>query len=394
MINVFAWLYSLLMADIFLIGQIPIFGGINLLQITIILMLFVCCSIEKKIFVDKWMMWYGCFVLFYFISSVFTGYETGFFRFLRSQLILCYTLYFSTYVLLKHNISWSHIIYPLVIIGILDSYVTILQANGYPIHNPLLNYFAKDTEQEDVLSLNQNLLGLSISGLYVNPVFNGHYLLVFCVCSLFLLFNTPKRVQCLGIILSTFILAGLFFCQQRGAFFISLAIWIYIIYRYMSSKLKNRFIAIILFSVISIYAISHLIGFLESSDSRLINMSDPGRKILLKESFNYYMQHPLMGGYAACVHSLGHPSHNLFISAFLAGGLFGGIILVCYIIKLSIMAIKQIRLSDLLALVSLLFLGLLVDSFVHNTGFVEGEPATFFALALLVYAKKYNRRLL
>ena len=45
MIIIFKWLYTVLIADIFLIGQIPVFGGINLLQITIILMLLAVCKV-------------------------------------------------------------------------------------------------------------------------------------------------------------------------------------------------------------------------------------------------------------------------------------------------------------------------------------------------------------
>ena len=391
MIIIFKWLYTIFIADIFLIGQIPIIGGINLLQITILLMLLICFSIEKKFLVDKWLTWYACFVIFYFISAVFTGYESGFFRLLSSQLVGCYALYYSTYVLLKHNVSLNYLIYPLVIIGILDSIVTICQAYGVPIQNPLLNYFVIDADQEDFLSSNQNLLGVSISGLYSNPVFNGHYLLVFCISSLFLLFSVKKKIQYIGIVSSTFILIGLFFCQQRGGFFISLTVWLFLIYKYILKEIKNKFLTVIVLSVGLLYAISHLMGFLELSDSRLLSESDSGREMLLRGSFDYYMQHPIIGGYAACVHLLGRPSHNLFVSAFLAGGLLGGITLTCFIVKLTVIALKRATMNNIISPISLLFIGLVADSLVHNTGFVEGEPATFVSLALLVYTIKMKR---
>lgn len=394
MIIIFKWLYTVLIADIFLIGQIPVFGGINLLQITIILMLLVCYSIEKKILFDKWLKWYLCFVVFYFISAVFTGYESGFFRFLSSQLVGCYTLYYCTYVLLKQKVSLNYLLYPLVVIGIIDSIVTICQAYGFPIQNPLLKYFVIDIEQEDLLSSNQNLLGLSISGLYSNPVYNGHYLLVFCISSLFLLFSNKKKIQFIGIISSTFILIGLFFCQQRSGFFISLTTWLFLIYRYISKKIRNQFLTIIVLSIGFLYTISHLMGFLESSDSRLISESDSGREMLLMGSIDYYLQHPILGGYAACVHLLGRPSHNLFVSAFLAGGLLGGTTLICFIIKLIVIALKQVTRNNIISPISLLFIGLVADSLFHNTGFVEGEPATFLALVLLVYTQKVRKELL
>lgn len=394
MIIIFKWLYTVLIADIFLIGQIPVFGGINLLQITIILMLLVCYSIEKKILFDKWLKWYLCFVVFYLISAVFTGYESGFLRFLSSQLVGCYTLYYCTYVLLKQKVSLNYLLYPLVIIGIIDSIVTICQAYGFPIQNPLLKYFVIDIEQEDLLSSNQNLLGLSISGLYSNPVYNGHYLLVFCISSLFLLFSNKKKIQFIGIISSTFILIGLFFCQQRSGFFISLTTWLFLIYRYISKKIRNQFLTIIVLSIGFLYTISHLMGFLESSDSRLISESDSGREMLLMGSIDYYLQHPILGGYAACVHLLGRPSHNLFVSAFLAGGLLGGTTLICFIIKLIVIALKQVTRNNIISPISLLFIGLVADSLFHNTGFVEGEPATFLALVLLVYTQKVRKELL
>ena len=385
MIAWFKWLYALLIADVFLIGQIPIVGGINLFQVTAILMLLTYFSMEKKLLVDKWLILYGLFVFCFFISAVLTGYESGFFKFVRSQLIGCYTLYLATYVLIKRNISWNYLLYPLVIIGVVDTIATLCQANGIPVQNPLLNYFVIDVEQEELLSSNLNILGLSVSGLYANPVFNGHNLLVFCIASLFLLFKDDKRLQYLGIIASTIILVGLFFCQQRGAFFISIAIWMFMVYRYISRRLNSKFLTMLLFVVVLLFIASHIIGFLESSDSRLISDSDSGREMLLRESINYYIKHPLSGGYAACIHLLGRPSHNLLVSAFLAGGLVGGIVLLSLLWQLLILAIKNIRAESVISPISFLFLGLLADSMVHNSGFVEGDPSTFLAMALLVY---------
>lgn len=222
-------------------------------------------------------------------------------------------------------------------------------------------------------------------------MFNGHNLLVFCIASLFLLFKDDKRLQYLGIIASTIILVGLFFCQQRGAFFISIAIWMFMVYRYISRRLNSKFLTMLLFVVVLLFIASHIIGFLESSDSRLISDSDSGREMLLRESINYYIKHPLLGGYAACIHLLGRPSHNLLVSAFLAGGLVGGIVLLSLLWQLLILAIKNIRAESVISPISFLFLGLLADSMVHNSGFVEGDPSTFLAMALLVYTSTNYR---
>lgn len=153
MIAWFKWLYALLIADVFLIGQIPIVGGINLFQVTAILMLLTYFSMEKKLLVDKWLILYGLFVFCFFISAVLTGYESGFFKFVRSQLIGCYTLYLATYVLIKRNISWNYLLYPLVIIGVVDTIATLCQANGIPVQNPLLNYFVIDVRARRTIGL-------------------------------------------------------------------------------------------------------------------------------------------------------------------------------------------------------------------------------------------------
>lgn len=392
MISIFKYLYSLLIVCIFLIGQIPLLGGINLLQITIVLTLLICLLLERKLIFDNWLRWYSVFVFFFFLSSVYTGYESGFRRFLSSQMICSYTIYYATYVLLRRNISVNYLVLPLILIGCLDSLMTICQAYGIPIHNPLLNYLEIDSEQEELLASNANLLGLSISGLYANPVFNGHYLLVFCLSSLFCIFSVDKKSQFLGLASSTFILIGLFFCQQRGAFFISVIAWFYIIYKYVSAKINNKVLTFILLALAGVYIVSSLIGFLEFSDSRLISDSDSGREMLLRKSIEYYLLHPFIGGYYECMHLIGRPSHNFFVSAFLAGGLLGGITLVSMVLRLIVMTIRQIGKYDVISPISIFLLGLVSDSMVHNTGLVEGDSATFLALSLFIYTLKYTRK--
>ncbi len=247
-----------------------------------------------------------------------------------------------------------------------------------------------DLDQEEILSSNSNTLGFSISGLYANAVFNGHNMLFFCISALFLLYSSDKKFQLMGIVSSAIIIIGLFYCQQRGAFFISIVVWLFIIYRYFSTRVNSKLLTLFLFIILLLVLVPQIMGFLESSDSRLISDSDSGRGMLLRESINYYLEHPLFGGYAACIHQIGMPSHNLLVSAFLAGGFFGGVILLILIFKLLMLVFKNFRQQSVISPISLLVLGLITDSMVHNTGFVEGDPSTFLSMALLVYAFKYK----
>lgn len=380
--------YTLFIVSYYSIGNLSIFGlPLNLVQISSILLLILCFFDDVKIFVDKYVILYIIFLFFFALSSLYTDYFDNYTQRLVRFTLISYIAYWSSQKLIfKYNSYWPFLI-PILIIGSFDSIVTVSQAFGSHYFDWVLDLLGSFDEEESIrMDRRGDLLGISVSGIYHNPVRNGHYLLFMFVIS-FLLHRS--RLSLLNYIPSFLILVGLFFCQQRSAILFSLLILAFYIYKYAMIK-KHR----LLFAIIALLFILFLPSILEilsSYGTRINSMDSTGRDKVAIAAIDFYLDHPILGGYKAFTEMFGYPSHNLFISAFLAGGIFGGIILIYMVfdqIKNSIKCLNKYNNTTLLVFSCALW-GLIGDSMLHNSGYVEGDTTTWICCGFLfAYIKR------
>ena len=236
------------------------------------------------------------------------------------------------------------------------------------------------------------LLGRSISGIFANPVFNGHVLLFCFVSSLFVLQHKSYRL--IGLIFSIIIFAGLFFCQQRSAFYLSVFVLLLVGWKLTRRDLQTKIFALLISLAIVFYLFPRLESYAIDSGSRIVDTSMTGRTEIWATATNFISDHLLIGGFDSFIHQTGKYPHNLILSAFLAGGLFGGIILMIMIITIFIKVLKSLSYSDknnisLLVSACLIFV-LICDSMTHNTGLIEADFATFLAMSLSYYYNEMN----
>lgn len=390
--KIFPYIYGIFILSQFMMGQIYLPGlPLNLLQITTLLLLPLCLMIERKLPYDKYILMYFVFLLFYLISATFTGYTDTLFGSVLPQLLISFTAFWSTKILVQKYDSLLPLVIPLILAGLVDSIVTILQATGNPIVSPALLILMQDPEALDMVA--DGMLGQSISGLFLNPVFNGHALLFCFVCSLFIF---QGRYKLLGVVFSTIIFAGLFFCQQRSAFYLSLLVLIYIGWKLMQNNLKSKIFVLLSLGVFVIFLLPLIESYAIESGSRITDTSMTGREEIWMNAANFLMQHLLFGGFDLFVKQTGQFPHNLFFSAFLAGGLIGGCVLMIMIFKLIFGSLKSMRYynkHNMSILVSgCLIIVLIGDSLIHNTGLVEADFATFLSMSLCIYYNEKNPR--
>ena len=376
--------YILYISSIFMIGQIKVPGlpiNFNIL-LTLILFIF-CIKIERKLYTDKLLKYYWLFIAFYGLSALLTNYFTDFFHFLYSSVLMAYVAYWSTLIIARNY--KIELILPniIVIIGVFDAIVTTSQALGLHFYiNGLVDVVSMNKELLDTLADSDYNMGVALSGIYYSPVMNGRYLLFFFLTS-FLLFK--NRLNSLYIFLSLIILIGIFYCQQRSAFFLSILSLIIIILNYNSKSkfLKYMFIGSVIISIIIL--IPKFLEYIDNSGSRLTENSGTGRENIWPIALDFILSNPLFAGNRLFMNTFNTTPHNLFLSAFIAGGVIGGTMLSILVIRLTLKSIKIIcdkhKNYDLLV-ISLIILSLIGDSMFHNFGFVQADLPMFIGLAL------------
>ena len=395
MAKLFPYIYVLTIISVFGLGHIRIPGiSFNFGQINYILLIIICFVIDKKILFDKYLMLYVIFMFFFFISSILTGFENTFISFFRTKLFTIIPVYWGTKILVKKYDNLYMILIPVIIIGILDSIVTVAQVYGITFFNPFLNILGTLNEEKSEMMVNNNItFGISISGIYSSAVTNGHNLL-FMFCLSFMLIK--NKLTFIRLLPSIVLLIGIFFCQQRSAFllsFISLIVYSYIfLIKNMTAK---KFILLVLFVLLIIILIcSEAPSLLNNfSDSRLadINLSD--RTTVFSDSIDYMFDNIFIGGAFHFTQLYGMPPHNLIISAFIAGGLIGGIVLMYMILSQIKHTYKKLKnnYSYKLLVLSIVFIAMICDSMTHNTGYVHGDLATFISWGLIYMSYNFNK---
>lgn len=391
MAKIFPYLYFVLILSVYLIGQLEIPGlPFNVLQTITLATLFSCILIDKKILWDKNVGIYFAFLVFYFLSSVLSGDGLSYIKFITSTIIISYAGYWGTKVLLSESHSLTPLILSLTIIGILDVIVTIAQALGLPIATSLVFLLQNQDNMQVVVNTGYEL-GSAVSGFFLNPVFNGHALLFCFVISLLLL---KSRFKLIGITSAICILGGLFYCQQRSAFFLCLLVVVFLSLKYMRNNAKLKILIIFVTLVAIFYVVPKLVDYVDDTGSRILDTSSTHRDVIWKAALGYLSDNLIFGGFFDFCRITGYYPHNFILSSFLCGGLVGGFALLYLIfskVKQAISNYVTLSNSNYSALIaSFLFIALTADSFLHNTGMADGDFAVFVALALLTYSSELN----
>lgn len=380
--KIFPYLYAFLIFSYFFIGQINIPGlPLNFLQLATLATFTACISIERPR-VDRWMGLYFLFLVFYILSAIATGYFDLLFHRLYSTFFISFTGFWATSVLVRYNQTLKPLVYTLIIVGVIDAIVTTFQALGIPFYNPLLSMIIEDKEQEEFLAIHGNELGFAISGLYISPVFNGHFLLFYLLVSLI---PQAKNLNIKILPFTFMILIGLFFCQQRSAFLMGVIAFVYVFYNRIKQSGSYRLLMGVVFLIGLFYVGNYAIDYVTSSGSRLSETSGTGRAETWAEAIDFIFSNPLFGGYDLFRKVSDTYSHNMILSAFIAGGFIGGFILLKLVYEQLRFIYHRIRATRLMLfyIVGFAYTALIVDSMLHNTGLVEMDFATFVSWALV-----------
>ena len=387
--------YILFFVLALLYSSVRVFGGLTPRNLVTVYMFIICFWEDRRLYWDKWLTLYSIFVFFFGLSSAITGYLTPFLRRLIGFYFVAYVGYWSTIILAKKYNALPMLAKLFIFIGLLDAFFTIGQFFNISFITslpPALGIIVDDSIL-DSLDTGDEAFGLSLPGIMATDVYNGYFLMVVGILSLYFLKGGFKFIALVPWGVSV---VASFMVQQRGPFYILVLLSMFMLYRTLAqskSKFKVAIIMILLFALP--FAAEFFIDYLMSGDSRFnIGLASTNRDIIFQQCLTYINDHILLGGY----YQSKLAPHNQILSAWIMGGLVGVVIILWMVVSQSILSIKlafsRITESSFVYIVfSLAFLGFTMNSMLHNAGIISGDLVLWILWGVIKDVKISKRSL-
>lgn len=351
----------------------------------------------------KYTTLYISFLILMTIAMLGNGeiFEMNYVNYLLGSHIPPLITFIATLHFIKTDKDINALLLPLGVTTIITSIITILQFYNEPLGWTLNFAFngGGPSEWQDYIidrySGKESMMGLSYqTGIFAFSFVNAAFL-----CSTGLLFlykslNTSTKLYLR--LFTTFLfllsLTACFMTQQRAAFLGMLLIAIWILFR----SISNGFIRALVFLVsLGFVAWGGLTLFNDESLGRMTEfngMQNDSRYNIWVKSLDFLSDNILWGGPRAQFKQVGVETHNVFMNAFVYGGLFGGIVIIVLLIKICMYALSVLRKYRQTLDVPVYFAsGILLytaTSIFHNCSIVNGSELTFLLLALLAISDR------
>ena len=364
-----------------------LFGPLSIRHILSIIVLTMCVH-EDGLKFDKFIKWYFGFLFFYTLIEVLTGYSSFIFSKLLGTYLASISLYLATKIMVEKYETGTLIIYTLVVLGLLNAIEVIGQFFRSPIAQALPQLLHIHINEEELAQYeNNNLSGYSIGGL-MGAVTSGYFL---SATSILALYSKKEKITVTNWIIFAIIFFALFLVQERSGLFSGLlcASIFYVLFSFHNQKALFGSVFVFLFAAIIIirYLSSHI--SYEEMRYAAIGLDDNRRVSIALDAIKWIIQYPA-GGASYYFKMGGHYPHNVFINAFLYGGIIGGSILIGILLS-QLYKIERVLLSyfqkdsysSLLLACSIAYLCYTFNSFFHNYSLVFGGETIFLLWAMI-----------
>lgn len=396
--TLFKIFYVLYVVATLFYSAIYVVGIITPKQLFAVVMFMVCVTTSSKIEFNRYWGFYFVFIFFFGLSSLFTGYVVDFLNQLIGQYFVAYVAFWSTKILVCKYDGTRVLLNTLIVAGVLDAFITIFQAYGIGLGDNLLSILRLSNAQNylDVHNVeNRDFLEFVLPGMFSAGVYNGYYLMTVGLLSLY------PQLRKINIFLLTPWLVMLFACfctQQRGPLLIMVVLSVFVIYRVLRTRTSTyfRFIVIFMFLIVVVYALEISYGLIMSGESRMAELGydSTGRDYIYSFTWNYFLDHPIIGGYYYLTDNYGIAPHNLILNALIYGGILGGSALISLVVMqmrpiVGVLIKNNSTVSHTAFIVGVGYIAFTLNSFLHNKSIVTGD-----ALLWMLWAVFYSEVLL
>ena len=373
--------------------------GVTPRHIMTIMMFAVCVYEDRGLFMDRYFGIYLLFVAGFGFSSAIFGYFPVFLiRDFIGFYFVAYVGYWATKILVHKYDGVQWLINTFIVMGMVDAVVTVGQLFNISIFQAIPDRIGIRLEADYVEAMEKGMdvMGLSLPGIMCNDVYNGYFLMVVSVLCLYYQKNRFNFIKLLPWMISMVALYG---NQERGPLFIALAFSVFVLFKVIrSSKSQLKPLYLIMFVFISIFGVYVGLNFLLSGESRFAMGFDlTNRDSIYQHSIEYIRENFLWGGWYNLLFTRGFAPHNLFLNAWIYGGLVGFVAIVVLSFK-QLIAVIRLIMSKLTPesmaniVIAMAFFAFALNSLLHNKSVVTGD-AIIWILWGAVLVNGRNRQL-
>lgn len=353
--------------------------GLTPRNVMTILIFLECLLEDRRIFMDKWFGLYLIFIVGFGLSSAVTGYFGRFPKYLVGFYFVAYVGYWATRILILKYDGARLFINLMVVLGVINSMVTIGQFYNLSFFTDLPSRIGIGVKDEflESMDVGDEAYGFNLPGLLPHPVYNGFFVGMVGVLCLYYQKNGLKLLKLAPWVL---MVIASYMVQQRGPFFILLLISVFVLLKVVYlTKSRYRLIYTIALLLLLPLAVRVLFSFLMSGESRYsIGLEATGRDSIYVHSIEYIKDNFIFGGKFQLSATRGFAPHNLFLNAWIYGGLLGFVAITWLIVKQCVAivrtAIRKVEPDQYSYFIcGLAFLGFTMNSMLHNTSVVTGN---------------------
>lgn len=364
-----------------------------LLVIHVIFMSVVHKQVNRINYTD--ILLYVLYAIIFYICTIFNGDgNIG-----RNSLVIQYLTCMMIFIAIYYDITTLYAIRiamnVIIILLLLNCIITILQFNNSSIGWGVWYFFnSSQLNSEEIIKNATSVLATQTignqtlcPGIFPTQVYNGYILAtagIMNVCY----YPQIRKWRLINIIITLLTLISLFVTQQRMAFYIFLIFCAYLYYR------KHKAITISLVIIGAIFYTYTNLSLTEDYIGRYANTEDHLREQLYNSAIEFISQNYLVGGRIAYSKISDYSAHNVFLNAFIYGGLFGGILILIIYFRMCFKAIRIILRNNQKAMSTVFAFGLLsfnIISLTHNDSLLTGEPIIWIMYALMLLSLKYEK---
>lgn len=349
---------------------------------------------------------YILYIILLGIALVFNGDFTsyGYVKQVLAFFLVAIVAYYATVYFIKTYKDITPIYVTLIAILILTSVVTILQFNGNPIGWQLGLWF-KDLHaglEEKIYNYEarqDNLLGASYAvGIFGHPVSNAMFIASIAILPIFQVIHNKSLIKrIVYLVIFAIGLIACFMTQQRSAFFMLLVVSILSLVYFSRHKFVILLIGVLLvvlaWPTVQQLMVSDQLGRLSVANLQ----TDETRQMLWSNAELFILDNFLWGGPMTFIRlNEGLPPHNFFFSAFIYGGMFGGITLIYLFFKMCkdtiLIVLKKSKTENYAVIFSVSLFLFLIQGLFHSGTLVDGEALIFVLLAVAITANKFKEQ--
>lgn len=372
----FKVLYFIYLILAYLFPTVNVVESLSIRHVMMLVMLVVC--IVKGIRWDRNMTLYTVFWAFFGLSSVLTGFASVFFSKFLGTYMQAYVMFFATYVLIKKYDGANWLYYFFLVFGLLDAIVTIGQFYHMGFAERIVELIGTNYDEDFISRMERNdiMEGVAVQGL-VDSVRNGYFLSAMAVLALY---NRKGKITLFNLIVWLVIMVASLLAQERMGFFVAVLLSFLVIVPVVSFRFgRIGWFVVVLLVLVALAFLPMGWEMLQSGNLRFSKEIDIAgeRGVLARMGWNYFINHPLGAYYEYSALGYQFP-HNVFVSMFLVGGVFGGIAVLIMFFKQIVAIVKYLfrsmrtRTLTVASFWGLMFIAYSLNSITHNASIVFG----------------------